>query len=167
MVKLSAGLLVYRLGESSTRGSPVKLLLVHPGGPYWASKDDRAWSIPKGEYPADEDPWVTAQREFREELGLAPPDGPAIDLGQVTQSNGKRVQAWAVAGDLDVSHIESNAFELEWPPRSGSLQSFPEVDRADWFTPPVARRKLVAAQAEFVDRLVANLVGEGIVAGEA
>jgi len=153
MAKFSAGLLVYRLGPTMDR-LPLEVLLVHPGGPYWARKDDHAWSIPKGEYLADEDPWLAAQREFREELGVGAPAGPALDLGSVTQSGGKRVQAWAVDGDLDVSIIESNTFDLEWPPRSGEMQTFPEVDRAAWFDPTVARTKLVLAQATFVDRLL-------------
>ena len=154
MGKRSAGLLVYRLEPT------LQLLLVHPGGPFWAKKDERAWSIPKGEIDGDDDAWGTARREFHEELGLDPPAGPPIDLGEVTQSGGKRVQAWAVAGDLDVTTIESNTFELEWPPRSGTRQEFPEVDRAGWFSPVEARTKLIAAQVELVDRLVAQLATE-------
>ena len=154
MGKRSAGLLVYRVEPA------LQFLLVHPGGPFWAKKDERAWSIPKGEIDGDDDAWATAWREFREELGLDPPPGPAIDLGEVTQSGGKRVQAWAVAGDLDVTTIESNTFELEWPPRSGTHQDFPEVDRAGWFSPVEARTKLIAAQVELVDRLLAQLATE-------
>jgi len=159
MSRRSAGLLVYRVvGPRAGRG--IEVLLVHPGGPLWANRDAGAWSLPKGEYLSDEDPWATAQREFREELGLAPPDGPALDLGTVTQSGGKQVRAWAVRGDLDVSSIESNTFEMEWPPRSGATRSFPEVDRAEWFTTVVAPSKLVAAQAAFVPRLVDLLAGD-------
>ena len=154
MAKLSAGLLVYRLEPS------LEVLLVHPGGPYWANKDERAWSIPKGEIEGNDDAWGTARREFREELGVDAPAGPAIDLGEVTQASGKRVRAWAVAGDLDVTAVESNTFELEWPPRSGTQQEFPEVDRAGWFAPAEARTKLIAAQVELVDRLVAHVATE-------
>jgi predicted NUDIX family NTP pyrophosphohydrolase len=145
----SAGLLLYR------RPGP-ELLLVHMGGPYWARKDAGAWTIPKGEY-ADEDPVAAARREFAEELGSPPPDGPLLELGSVRQRGGKTVQAWAVEGDFDVATLVSNTFEIEWPPRSGRRASFPEVDRAEWFDPDTARRKIVAAQAEFVDRLAASL----------
>jgi len=161
MPRQSAGLLVYRL-VGSTAGPGIEVLLVHPGGPFWANRDAGAWSLPKGEYLSGEDPWATAQREFREELGLAPPDGPSLDLGTVTQSGGKQVRAWAIQGDLDVSRIESNTFEMEWPPRSGAIQSFPEVDRAEWFTAVVAPSKLVAAQTAFVARLVDLLAGEAL-----
>ena len=135
------------------------MLLVHPGGPLWQRKDAGAWSIPKGEHSPGEDPLAAARREFAEELGLAPPDSPAVDLGQVTQAGGKTVRAWAVAGDLDVSALRSNSFEMEWPPRSGQRLRFPEVDRAAWFPLEEARTKLVPAQAAFLDRLQA-LLGE-------
>ena len=159
MGRLSAGLVVYRVTPPS--GAAVEVLLVHPGGPYWAGKDERAWSIPKGEVGPDEDPWGTATREFAEELGHPPPTGPALDLGEVTQAGGKRVRAWALAGDLDVAAVESNTFELEWPPRSGTTQRFPEVDRAGWFGPAEARVKLIAAQAQLVDRLLERLHRDG------
>ncbi|MEO8814288.1 MAG: NUDIX domain-containing protein [Mycobacterium sp.] len=151
MAKHSAGLLLYRL-----RGTDVEVLIGHPGGPFWASKDDGAWSIPKGEYGADEDPWAAAQREFSEEIGLAPPVGPRIDLGAVKQAGGKMVTVFAVHGDLDVTGAHSNTFTLRWPPRSPNLREFPEVDRVSWFTVAQARIKLLAGQREFLDRLLAS-----------
>ena len=151
MTKSSAGILLYR-----ERGGALEVLLVHPGGPYWARKDAGAWSIPKGEYGAGDDPLEAARREFAEELGSAA-DGPAIPLGEVKQKGGKVVSAWGVQGDLDPSDVRSNTFEMEWPPRSGRLQSFPEVDRAEWFTPEGAREKLNPAQHAFLDRLVDEL----------
>lgn len=129
------------------------MLLVHPGGPFWARKDEGAWSIPKGEYEPSEDPVSAARREFAEELGSPPPDGPVLDLGEVTQQGGKRVRAWAIAGDLDVTTVVSNTFEMEWPPRSGRRRSFPECDRAEWFTLDVAAAKVLGAQRPFLDRL--------------
>lgn len=146
----SAGLLLYR-----GSGTELEVLLAHMGGPFWARKDTGAWSIPKGEYGPDEDPLAAARREFAEELGSpAPEDVPYVPLGEVRQKNGKVVTAWAVAGDLDVTTVVSNTFELEWPPRSGRIQEFPEVDRAAWFDLVTARTKLVAAQAGFLDRLI-------------
>ena len=150
MPKLSAGLLVFREGAGG-----IEVLLVHPGGPFWAKRDDGAWSIPKGEYGPGEDPLAVARREFLEELGVEPPEpAAAVPLGEVRQSNGKVVTAWALPGDVDVSLVRSNTFTMEWPPRSGRVQEFPEVDRAGWFDPVTARRKLIAAQAAFVDRLL-------------
>lgn len=148
MVTHSAGLLLYRW-----EGSELQVLLAHMGGPFWARKDARAWSIPKGEHPAQEDPLAAARREFAEELGAAPPDGPYRDLGEVRQSGGKTVRAWAVEGEFDPSCLISNTFELEWPPHSGRRASFPEVDRAAWFDLDTARAKLVVAQVEFLGRL--------------
>jgi predicted NUDIX family NTP pyrophosphohydrolase len=148
--KRSAGLLVFR----RARDGELEVLLAHMGGPFWARKDDGAWSIPKGEHEADEDTLTTARREFAEELGSVAPAGEPIDLGEVTQRGGKRVRAWAIEGDLNASHITSNTFELEWPPRSGRLERFPEVDRAAWFGVRAARAKVVEAQAAFLDRLV-------------
>lgn len=148
MVTHSAGLLLYRW-----EGSELQVLLAHMGGPFWARKDARAWSIPKGEYPAQEDPLAAARREFAEEFGAAPPDGPYRDLGEVRQSGGKTVRVWAVEGEFDPSCLISNTFELEWPPHSGRRASFPEVDRAAWFDLDTARAKLVAAQVEFLGRL--------------
>jgi predicted NUDIX family NTP pyrophosphohydrolase len=132
----------------------LEVLLVHPGGPLWARRDAGAWSIPKGEYAADEDALIAARREYAEELGSAPPEGEALPLGEVKQRSGKFVAAWALRGDLDASAITSNTFELEWPPRSGRMRSFPEVDRAEWFSVAPAREKLNPAQVELLDRLL-------------
>lgn len=150
--RISAGLLLYRRREGE-----LELLLGHMGGPFWAKKDERAWSIPKGEIDPDEDPLAAARREFEEELGSPPPDGPAIELGEVRQSSGKRVVAWAVEGDLDVETVRSNTFAMEWPPRSGRQQEFPEIDRAAWFGVEEARTKLVKGQAALVDLLAQTL----------
>lgn len=129
------------------------MLLVHPGGPFWARRDAGAWSIPKGEYAPDEEPLAAARREFEEELGSAPPAGPVVDLGEVRQRGGKLVRAWALEGDLDPERIVSNTLELEWPPRSGRLIEIPEVDRAEWFTLHDARTRINDAQAALLDRL--------------
>ena len=129
------------------------MLLVHPGGPMWAKRDAGAWSIPKGEYEAADDPLAAAKREFEEELGTPAPDGPMTDLGEVKQKSGKIVSAWSVAGDLDVTEITSNTVEVQWPPRSGKMLEIPEVDRAEWFGIQQAREKINAAQAELLDRL--------------
>ena len=150
MPRTSAGLLLHR-----RRAGTTEVLLVHPGGPFWARKDDGAWSIPKGEYGAGEDPLAVARREFAEELGSAAPDGPHADLGEVTQRGGKRVRAWAIAGDFDAMTMVSNTFEMEWPRGSGAIREFPECDRAEWFTLEVAARKLLGAQRPFLDRLAA------------
>jgi predicted NUDIX family NTP pyrophosphohydrolase len=152
MPKLSAGLLVYRAA-----GRAVEVLLVHPGGPYWARRDDGAWSIPKGEVEPGEEPLPTALREFAEELGADAPPGAAAPLGEVRQAGGKRVLAWALQGDLDVSEIRSSTFATEWPPRSGRTAEFPEVDRAGWFGLEAAREKLLAGQVPFLDRLAATV----------
>jgi len=148
----SAGLLLYRRREGR-----IEVLLGHMGGPFWARKDERAWSIPKGEHPEAEDALAAARREFAEETGTPPPDGPTLDLGEVRQSGGKRVTAWAVEGDLDPSAVKSNTFLLEWPPRSGRRQEFPEIDRAGWFDLDTARRKIVKGQVALVDRLEERL----------
>ncbi len=131
------------------------MLLVHPGGPFWARRDEGAWSIPKGEYPPEEDPLAAARREFEEELGTDLPPGPAVDLGEIRQKGGKLVRAFALDGDLDVAHITSNTFALEWPPRSGATIEVPEVDRAEWFTLDEAGKKINPAQAELLQRLAA------------
>lgn len=131
------------------------MLLVHPGGPFWARRDEGAWSIPKGEYAPDEDPLAAARREFEEELGTPPPPGAAEDLGEVRQKAGKLVRAFALEGDLDVERIHSNTFPLQWPPRSGRTIEVPEVDRAQWFRLDEAGKKINPAQAELLDRLVA------------
>src|ERR1700716_399419 len=130
----------------------LEVLLVHPGGPFWRNKDDGAWSIPKGEIDAGENPEDVARREFFEELGSAAA-GPLRPLGEIRQRGGKRVHAFAVHGDLDVRSVASNTFEIEWPPKSGRLQTFPEVDRAEWFTLPIARTKILEGQRPLLDRL--------------
>ena len=131
----------------------ILLLLVHPGGPFWAKKDFGSWSIPKGEYAEDEDALAAARREFAEETGCKP-EGEFQPLGELIQSGGKRVVAWAVSGDFDPRTLTSNRFEMEWPPRSGQIRSFPEVDRAAWFTVPEARKRLLRAQTTLIDRLL-------------
>jgi predicted NUDIX family NTP pyrophosphohydrolase len=148
----SAGIVLYR-----DSGERLEVLLVHPGGPIWARRDLGAWSIPKGEYEDDEEPLTAARREFAEELGWPAPGGEALDLGEVRLKSGKRVRAWAIAGDLDTGRIRSNEFAMEWPPRSGKLREFPEVDRAQWFGLDEARAKLNPAQVALVDRLQASL----------
>jgi predicted NUDIX family NTP pyrophosphohydrolase len=152
VARRSAGILLYRLRD----GEP-EVLLVHPGGPLWAKRDDGAWSIPKGEFDEDEDPEACARRELEEELGSAPELGELIDLGTVRLKSRKLVQAWAAEADFDTATLHSNTFEMEWPPRSGRRQSFPEVDRAAWLSPALAREKLNPAQAAFVDRLLEAL----------
>ena len=143
-MKRSAGVLLRR-----TDG---RVLLVHPGGPFWARRDAGAWSIPKGEHDDDEDPEACARREFLEELGVEAPVA-LTDLGTVRQKNRKEVRAFYGEGDVDASCVVSNMFEMEWPPRSGRMQAFPEIDRAEWFPVDDAREKLIAAQVEFLDRL--------------
>jgi predicted NUDIX family NTP pyrophosphohydrolase len=137
------------------------VLLGHMGGPFWARKDAGAWSIPKGEYGEDEDARAAARREFGEELGTPPPDGPWLELGEVRQRAGKVVTAWAVEGDFDVSTLRSNTFTIEWPPRSGRQAEFPEIDRAAWFDLATARARIVAAQAVFLDRLADAVPARG------
>ena len=151
MKKPSAGILLYR-----RVGSGVEVLLVHPGGPFWAKKDAGAWSIPKGEFDEGEDAELAARREFEEEMGCAAA-GELMPLGSIRQKNGKEVFAWAVEGDFDCDALRSNTFRLEWPPKSGRYQEIPEVDRAEWFTPDVARGKMHTGQGELVDRLLARL----------
>ena len=152
MSKQSAGLLVYRFVKGQA-----EVLLVHPGGPYWAKKDQHAWSIPKGEVEADEDKLAAAKREFKEELGLDPPEGELQELGEVKASGGKVNHIWAVSGDLDVRHIASNLTETEWPPRSDRKIQIPEVDKAAWVPLHRAQWKLHKGQAAFIDRLAAVL----------
>jgi predicted NUDIX family NTP pyrophosphohydrolase len=137
-----------------SRGDRLEVLLVHPGGPAWSNRDLGAWSIPKGEYADGEDPLAAARREFEEELGSAPPDGEAEDLGEIRQRSGKRVRGWALAGDLDVSTVVSNMVEFAWPPRSGRIIEIPEVDRAEWFELEAAREKINVGQVPLLDRLV-------------
>ncbi len=146
--KQSAGILLYR----NTNGY-LEVFLVHPGGPFFKNKDDGAWSIPKGEYLPDEDPLAAAKREFFEETGKSIIDGDFIRLQPVKLKSGKVVSAWGVKGDIDADKIVSNIFELEWPPRSGKMTGFAEVDRAAWFKPDIARIKLNPAQAALIDEL--------------
>jgi predicted NUDIX family NTP pyrophosphohydrolase len=150
--KLSAGILLYRRREAG-----VEVLLVHPGGPFWAKKDDGSWSIPKGEYAAGDDPLSAAKREFEEETGAAMDAvsrGDFLPLTPIKQAGGKIVTAWSVEGDFDPTLLRSNVFELEWPPKSGRKKESPEVDRAAWFSPDDARRKLLASQAPLLDELL-------------
>jgi predicted NUDIX family NTP pyrophosphohydrolase len=146
--------LLYRL-----RSGGVEVLVGHMGGPFWARKDDRAWSIPKGEYGDGEEPLAVARREFEEELGSPVPADELAPLGEVRQSSGKRLTVWAGEGDLDAATCRSNTFELEWPPRSGRVQEFPEIDRAAWLPIDQARAKLVPGQVAFLDRLLERLSG--------
>jgi predicted NUDIX family NTP pyrophosphohydrolase len=148
MTRLSAGVLLHRTGPDGA----VQVLLAHMGGPFWAHKDEGAWSIPKGEHPANEDARAAARREFAEELGSPAPEGELRDLGTV-RSGSKVIAAFALVGDLDADRVVSNTFELEWPPRSGRAQAFPEVDRAAWFDLDTARRKIVKSQRPFLDRI--------------
>lgn len=154
----SAGILIFR-----RTGESVEVLLVHPGGPFWAKRDLGAWSIPKGEYVEGEDPRSCALRELEEELGCLPSlesDG-LIDLDEVRQKSGKIVRAWGAEGDFDPVTLRSNTFTMEWPPRSGREQEFPEVDRAEWFEPKEAKRRINQAQAAFVDRLCEVVRSDG------
>ncbi|HEX6584970.1 MAG TPA: NUDIX domain-containing protein [Thermoleophilaceae bacterium] len=154
MAKQSAGIVLYR----ERTGAP-EVLLVHPGGPFWEHKDLGVWSIPKGEYEADEDPLACALREFEEELGFPPPTDAPSDLGSTRQAGGKLVSAWAAEGELDPTGVRSNTFMLEWPPRSGIIREFPEVDRVQWFTLAEARRRINSAQVVFLERLHEMLEG--------
>jgi predicted NUDIX family NTP pyrophosphohydrolase len=150
----SAGLLLYRRS-----GDSLEVLLGHLGGPFFARRDDGAWSIPKGEYPPDEQPLAAARREFAEEFGAAPPaTDAALAMGEVRQRNGKIVTAWAVEADFDADAIVSNTFEIEWPPRSGRRQEFPEIDRAAWFDVDTARRKMIVGQDALLDRLLEHVL---------
>ncbi|HSB58045.1 MAG TPA: NUDIX domain-containing protein [Methyloceanibacter sp.] len=152
MAKRSAGILLYR-----GTGAGLELLLVHPGGPFWAQKDLGAWSIPKGEYQEGEDPLAVARREFEEEIGSQAPARDAIELGELAQPSRKLVTAYAIEGDFDANTLKSNLFEMEWPPKTGRLQSFPEVDRAEWFSVGEAREKILPGQRPFIDRLLERL----------
>jgi predicted NUDIX family NTP pyrophosphohydrolase len=154
VARTSAGVLLYRW-----RPGGVEVLIGHMGGPFWARKDDGAWSIPKGEYGDGEEPLAVARREFEEELGSPVPADELVPLGEVRQSGGKRLTVWAAEGDLDAAACRSNTFELEWPPRSGRVQEFPEIDRAAWLPVDEARAKLVKAQVAFLDRLLERLPG--------
>jgi len=150
----SAGLMLYRRREGR-----LEVLLVHPGGPFFKNKDHGSWSIPKGLVEPGEAEPDAALREFREETGLPPPEGALVELGEIRQSGGKRVRAWGVEGDCDPTSISGNSFEMEWPPRSGQVRSFPEVDRGAFFDLAEARRRLLPAQCELLDRLESALEG--------
>jgi predicted NUDIX family NTP pyrophosphohydrolase len=155
-VKRSAGLLVWRRGRGGG-AADVEVLLAHPGGPLFVRKDDGHWSIPKGELDDGEEPLAAANREFAEEIGVAPPPSDPVSLGEATQRSGKVNLIWAVEGDLDVTIVQSNLFPMEWPPHSGRIQEFPEIDRAGWFPVDQARQKVFASQEVFLDRLLALL----------
>jgi predicted NUDIX family NTP pyrophosphohydrolase len=156
MAKQSAGILLFRKKDKDA-----EVLLVHPGGPFWARKDAGAWSISKGEFEAGEEPLAAAKREFAEELGSPAPDGELIELGQAKQSGGKMVYAWALEADFDAGHITSNTFEMEWPPKSGQRQEFPEADRAAWVSLAAAQIKLVKGQLPLLEALASHL-GENV-----
>jgi len=156
--KRSSGILLYRCRDDGE----TEFLLVHPGGPYWTKRDDGAWSIPKGGIEGEEDSRAAALRELDEELGRGAPElatGELIELGSIRQRAGKVVEAWAAEGEFDPAELDSNTFEMEWPPKSGREVEFPEVDRADWFELETARRKLLSAQGEFLDRLLEHING--------
>ena len=153
MPTTSAGILLHRVGPAGR-----EVLLGHMGGPFWARKDDGAWSIPKGEHGPDEEPLAVAHREFAEELGSPVPAAELLPLGEL-RAGGKLLRIWAGEGDLDASAVRSNTFTMEWPPRSGRQQEFPEIDRSAWFPVDVAREKLVKGQVPFLDRLLAALAG--------
>ena len=153
--RTSAGILLWR-----SRGGRLEVLLGHPGGPYFAGKDADHWTVLKGEVDPGEDLLAVARREFEEETGHPLPEGLTIELGEIRQKSGKRVLAWAVEGDLDTQAAVSNSFEMEWPPRSGRMREFPEIDRVEWFAPDDARDKIKSAQAPFLDRLERTLADE-------
>lgn len=154
--KTSAGLLPFRFSDGS-----LEVLLAHMGGPFWARKDDRAWSIVKGESDDREEPYAAARREFEEETGSRPPPGRPLELGEVRQGSGKRVIAWAIEGDFDPDRLVSNTFAIEWPRGSGAQREFPEIDRVAWFDCETARRKLVRGQDALIDALVARVGASG------
>ncbi len=153
----SAGLLLFRVSDDGA----VDVLVAHPGGPFWARKDDGAWSVPKGEHGPDEDPREAAFREFREEIGLAPPSGTAFFLGERVQPGGKRVKVWGLEGDLDLTGARSNTFSLEWPRGSGQVREYPEVDRVEWMAVQRARAKLLKGQVGFLGDLLDALAAGG------
>jgi predicted NUDIX family NTP pyrophosphohydrolase len=151
----SAGILLYR----RDRDGAVEVLLAHPGGPVFASKDAGHWTIPKGEIDEDEEPWDVARREFEEETGHPPPDGPSIELGEITQKGGKVVVGWGLEGDLDPATAHSNTFPFQWPPKSGRYITIPEVDRVVWCPPDAPRRRIKDTQIPLIDRLLTELDG--------
>lgn len=145
--KQSAGILLYRMRDE------IEVLLVHPGGPFWVKKDVGAWSLPKGEFAKGDTALVTAKREFEKEIGQPLPAGDLLPLLPVKQADGKVIYAWALEGDIDIAQLKSNTFTMEWPPKSGKLQAFPEVDRAEWFTMSIAKSKIIPGQADLLDEL--------------
>ncbi|HEU4859401.1 MAG TPA: NUDIX domain-containing protein [Chitinophagaceae bacterium] len=151
MAQKSAGIVLYRLQNNS-----IEVFLVHPGGPYWSKKDEGAWSIPKGEFNDNEEPLAAAKREFQEETGIQI-SGEFIQLNPVKQKGGKMVYAWAVEGDIDPAKIKSNSFEIEWPPRSGRMKSFPEIDKAAWFHVSDAQKKIIEAQSALIKELESKI----------
>lgn len=151
MPKKSAGILMYRHKDSE-----LEIFLVHPGGPFWINKDLNAWSIPKGEFDDNEDAFATAKREFKEETGINI-SGKFIELNPIKQKSGKMIYAWAVKGDIDASAIKSNEFEIEWPPRSGKMKTFPEIDKAEWFSLSDAKKKIIAAQWQLIEELISKI----------
>ena len=148
MAKLSAGLLVYRI-----RANKLEVFLVHPGGPFWEHKDQNCWSIPKGEYTSEEEPLEAAKREFIEETGFEVPAGKPVELAPIKQASGKVITVWAIKGDFEVANLNSNLFTMEWPPKSGLYQEFPEADRGEWFDLETARTKIFKGQTGFLDEL--------------
>lgn len=152
MKKQSAGIVLYRKREGV-----IEVLVGHAGGPFWARKDAGAWSIPKGEFEADEDPMAAARREFEEELGIPAPEGELIELGQIKRKDGKTIYVWALEGNAEAEKLTSNTFDLEWPPKSGQIQQFPEFDRAAWLPLTKAGPKLHKGQSEFLERLAEKL----------
>ena len=152
MTRRSAGIVLYR----SANGD-IEVLLAHPGGPVWATRDAGVWTIPKGEIEEDEDPWAVALREFEEETGHTAPDGASIELGEITQKGGKVVVAWGLEGDLDPATAKSNTFPFQWPPKSGRYITIPEIDRVEWFTPDEARQRIKDTQIPLIDRLLEAL----------
>ncbi|WOX26038.1 NUDIX domain-containing protein [Streptomyces solicathayae] len=155
--KRSAGLLLFR----TAAGGGIEVLIGHMGGPFWAGREQSAWSIPKGEYGPEETPEAAAAREFEEELGLPAPDGDRVPLGEARQSSGKTVTIWAVEADLDLDRVVPGTFTMEWPRGSGTLREFPEIDRVGWFTPPDALPLLVTGQRVFLERLAVHLAARG------
>lgn len=155
MKRQSTGLLLYRHSDKG-----LEVLLVHPGGPFWARKDKGAWSVPKGEYKEDEDPFAAAKREFAEETGQPAPEGEYIDLGEFSRKDGKTIKAWALNSEFDVNKIKSNTFEMEWPPKSGQKQEFLEVDKAAWVAISKAPGKMHKGQNVFIERLAERLGAE-------
>jgi predicted NUDIX family NTP pyrophosphohydrolase len=150
-MKKSAGILMYRKVNSN-----VEVLLVHPGGPFYRNKDQNAWTIPKGEFDDIEDPFMAATREFLEETGYQP-EGKFLELSAVKQNGNKWVHTWAIEGDLDARYIRSNTFSMEWPPKSGKQQDFPEIDKAEWFTPEEAKEKIIKGQVPIIEELMKKL----------